>query len=195
MVAQEQGGRENTQINGNGNNHARGNITINRNMVHDIKVSPRDIELKAIVNHDLVVGFVYVVCIIAIYMFLNTMLISEFLKLMISIVTGLFVFLLIDMSQKFMMKYSPWHISYIDGRITINGVERKFYEEIWNMQYKRSIIGNGIVSIYGVNPENNRPYHHKLKFMHDAEARYVYDSFIDIERIAKYKEKVHYAAP
>lgn len=182
-------------ISGNGNNQAGGNITILSNLVHDVKVQPREIELKAIVNHDLVLLFVYIVSIVSVYVLLSTFIVSTTFTILASTGTGVFVIFLIDGAQKFMMKYSSWHIKYVDGRITINGRERKFYEEIWSMSYKKTLIGNGIISFYAVNPDSNMPYSRKIKFMNDAEAKYVYDSFMDGERMKRYRESMMYSAP
>lgn len=177
-------------INGHGNNQVGGNLTILSSLVHSVNVSPRDIELKAIVNHDWIVGFAYLVSILISWWFLHISMFSSTLKILFSVSVGMLVIFLIEGSQRFMLKYSPWHIKYTDGKITLDGRERKFYEEIWTLSYKKNWIGNGIIHFYGVNPNSHKPYGRKIKFMHNAEAKYVYDSFNDEERITAYKNMV-----
>jgi len=177
-------------IQGHGNNQAGRDLTILSSLVHSVSVPPRDIELKAIVNHDWVVGFAYIVSVVLTWEFLQTNVFSTVLQILFSICVGMMVIFLIEGSQRFMLKYSPWHIKYRDGKITLDGRERKFYEEIWNLSYKKNWIGNGIIHFYGVDPNSHKPYGLKIKFMRNAEAKYVYDSFNDEDRITAYKNMV-----
>ncbi|PHR57262.1 MAG: hypothetical protein COA44_06070 [Arcobacter sp.] len=179
-------------INGHQNNQAGRDLTIHSSLVHNVKVSPKDIELKAIVNHDWIVLSVYVASLALMWGFLYVTIVSTTVLILTSIVTGVGIVFLIEGTQKFMLKFSPWHIKYIDGKIILDGRERKFYEEIWSVSYRKNWIGNGIISFYGVNPNNNKPYQRKIKFLYNAEAKYVHDCFMDEDRIRKYKEGLRY---
>ncbi len=177
-----------------GNTENNKNVTQNSynntyNLVTSLSVQPEAIKLEAIVNHNWIVyllmfGQIYIVFSLVFY-FQN----SELLNLYIVFETLVFFFGVVYGLNKLLFKFSALHVVYENGTIKINGKDREFYKDIWKMTYKKDYLSEGAsISVYGVDKDSKRPYKYKLNFMLDGEARYVYDSFWNEERIEEFKK-------
>ena len=179
-IKQAQDGEANTQINGDGNS-----IT---NMIGNVKVSPKGIELKAVVDHFWLSFFIIAaICVLVISTTIYFQLRS--LGIFLGVIIGALTVISLEFATtNIMLKYTPWHIVYKDGVIKVGKRERRFYEEIWDMSYRRTIFGNGILTFYAVNPVGSQePYERKLQFLKAVHAKYVYDSFFDAGRIREFR--------
>lgn len=184
-MSAKQGGYNNTQVLGDGN-------YITNNLVGSLSIAPKDFEIKAIVNHTWILVAIAIVVISIIYGILKffAIVFPQSYNYIGYAVLLLYAFLLpsgIMLFEKLTYYFSGTHVKYNNGVFTVNGISREFYREIWDIKYKPLLFRDGaVLTIYGVNAVKNRPYKNTIKFMRDSDAKYIYDSFWNRERIERF---------
>lgn len=171
-----------------------------QNHIASLKISPKKVEIYA--AHDikwLKLYFIFgIACLVVGFtQFLN----EKFnIPILFFFIVDLFVFvsfshMLLKILDKYNFKNAKFYSAYCDGVIQLhshlNGkITNKifeFYTDIWRVEYKKNIFGNGVLFFYLL--LNDKPTKKVVIFELDAEARYVYDSFYDQERIKNFLEQ------
>jgi len=176
-------------VNGNGNNLAKRDINV-FNIFGLLKPSQKNIKIVAIVNHGWIAGLVFFIGVL-IFIFLAEYTNYSYLLVPASVATMLFVLAATVLSKWIMERLSWYHVEYFNAEIKIDGRSRKFYSEITDIEIKRGVL-NSKLYVYGINPdvEFPRPYMLTVTFMLHSEAKYVYNSFWDSDRISEYRKRV-----
>ena len=208
-------GKENVLISGNHNDVDKSNIKINQektrygnaqehtninkdgaqnfnyNMINALKRTPKEIDLVAIVNNNwftaFTMFFLFIVT-IAEFILVAKSGIDVFIGFGICAFTISFLMIaILEIADKFARKFPRWHLKNVDGTITYDKQEYRFYENIWDMQYKPNFTGfGGRLVMYVLNPETKNPFELRVNFAFRAKAKYIYDSFHNQNRISAY---------
>lgn len=179
-VHQRARGRGNILLNGSNNN-----IHLSSAITHP----PKEVDLKVIANVGVYIAFFGMVVVTLFYLLTinvstwlmkNKFISTDYLLLVIIIsvlIIGAFAVWVILWTDKLSFMIKTAHIIYKDQAITYNGRDRKFYDEIWDIQ-RGSGSWSKVIYCYGINPNAKRkPYRLRLVFLNEEEAKYLYDVF------------------
>jgi len=72
-----------------------------------------------------------------------------------------------------------WYVTYNDGVFIFNDTLIKFYKNIWDIKIMKMYLpfGGAILTLYYIDPKNNRIQEKKIFLDEFAEAKYIHDSF------------------
>lgn len=179
-IHQRARGRGNVLLNGSNNS-----VHINSVLTHP----PKEVELKVIANIGVYIAFFGVVTAGLFYVFainVSTWIIKNkyvsadymfFVYIVALLIVGAFTAWVILWTDKLSLIIKTAHVTYKDQAITYNGIDRKFYDEIWDIQ-RGSRSGSKVIYCYGINPNMKRkPYKLRLVFLNEEEAKYLHDIF------------------
>lgn len=193
-------GKNNTQIAGDNNS-----LHVENNFVSSLKIDPKDIELKASVNNGWYVPFtiIFLACIGVCFLFsisysmglllnINASLAVTVSLIISSILTVAIMLPYMDFMNNMFFKFSGLNITYKDGTIEYKGKQYKFYDDIWDIEFKKGKFGMSARLIIYLIDEKLKyspiPPEFEISFMVNSRAKYVYDSFHSEERRKKYLE-------
>ena len=174
---------------------------MHNNFLASLKVSPRDVEVDAIINYSRLLSFAFVLSamlITAVVKYVPSGLNSEntsFIQMLIflvmmslTIMPMIMSVVTLDPVTNMLSYFLNLKVKYHDGVLDYANIKRKFYSEIWDIKYKKHFIGKGAtLTIYAMNEEKKIPYKDIIRFKDDAKAKYMYDSFWNHERIKKFE--------
>lgn len=179
-IRQRARGRGNVLLNGSNNS-----VHINSVLTHP----PKEVELKVIANIGVYIAFLGVISVGLFYVFainISTWIIKSkyvsadymfFVYLFALLVVGAFTAGVVLWTDKLSFMIKTAHVTYKNQAITYNGRERKFYDEIWDIE-RGNRSGSKVIYCYGINQNAKRkPYRLRLVFLNEEEAKYLYDVF------------------
>lgn len=182
----------------NNNINQNGTQQINYNLVNNLKVLPKDIDLVATINNRWF-PIVYLLVSVPLFGFI----LHTFFKFFTNtpfflgfIICGLFMIIwivvLLDLADKISHKFSIWHVHYKDGSLIIKNNIYRFYDDIWDIEYNPSYFGlSGKLVLYIIHPETKNPFQLVLSFTYKSKAKYLFDSFFNPDRIQKHLKNTH----
>ncbi len=158
---------------------------INQYFANNLKVAPTKVEFKATKSYT---GLNILLLIISISIFfpiaklLHTLIKNTNIIIFIGTLSGSTLFIiLIELTNKMMLKYSIGNVAYKNLKVTIDGTIYSFYKDIWDIKYSKSILNiffnSATLIFYIISPSRKIPISYKIKFEHDAKAKYIYDLF------------------
>lgn len=179
-IHQRARGRGNILLNGNNNN-----IHLSSAIAHP----PKEVELRVIANIGIYIAFLGIV-VATLFYILMVKVVGNLIKydyiskeywgaalIAVILIVGAFTIWVIVWTDKISFIIKTAHIVYKDKAITYNGRERKFYDEIWDIQ-RGEWFRKKVIYCYGVNINAKRPtYRLPLVFLNESEAKYLYDVF------------------
>ena len=165
------------------------------NFIKNLNREPRNIRVHAVRNY---LSYYFILAsIIAFLVFLSITFVgysidNDFLQdnnivllvaFSVSVVTGASSSILFF--DKVFKKVKWGYVLYKNKTIIYNLKREKFYDDIWDIELKETWLGYGRLRYFGVTKRTDKPYYREITLMNYAQAKYIYDSFWNAERVEK----------
>jgi len=174
-------------------------LVIHNTFVGKLKRAPRNVRVMAIMNYTLlyflmafIIGFIFFITItFSLHLYDNTFFKSNGFILFLTIGFSALLGAAISVSffEKKLLKIRWGHVLYKNKTIIYNLKREKFYDDIWDIELKETWLGHGKLRYFGIHKVSNKPYSRKITVMDYAQAKYIYDSFWNVEKIEEFKKK------
>ena len=173
-------------IAGNNNNQAGRDIN-NNNFLAALKIKPRSVRVQVIRSYFLyyvlfalaIAMMMFILLTFICYYFDNNFFEKENTVLMVILASSTIVGTIssIVFFEKVFRKVKWGYVLYKNKTIVYGLKREKFYDDIWDMELKKTWIGHGRLRYFGITKGTDKPYSRVITLMNYAEAKYIYDSF------------------
>jgi len=139
--------------------------TIKQYYLNDLKVTPAEVEFKAVKSYgfvSFVVTFFAILLIFPIGKFIHIFIKNTNIDLFLATMTiTLILLFFLSFINYILQKIPIGNVKYKDQKVTIDGTTYSFYKDIWDIEYSKN---------------------YRIKFDQDAKAKYIYNLFRTIIR-------------